>query len=336
MKTLVITVLTVLSTLEVCAQATNKLDPTGPIGIGTLTPGAKVEIGFSGNPGPAATYFKIAGTDNQSSGNQQILFEFSDPNAHLFRIWRPAWSGVRSPIVFGNVDCTPSFTQLVLDANNGNVGIGTLTPLHKLDINGDAGVRSGSALRLYNSANSSSAALSYNGSELVIDKNVNIGAEIQINSTLNLKSGNTLRIYNPNNASYASIWFTGTSLVENWPLTLNDRLSIVGNVGIGTDAPATGDYKMLVNGSIRAKKIVVNTNWPDYVFDDAYKLRSLENLDSFIKRNKHLPGIPSAKDANEKGISVGENQALLLRKIEELTLYIIDLQKQVDELKKKR
>jgi hypothetical protein len=64
--------------------------------------------------------------------------------------------------------------------------------------------------------------------------------------------------------------------------------------------------------------------WSDYVFNDDYKLRSLSSLESFIKQNKHLPEVPSAKEVEEKGISVGDNQALLLKKIEELTLYVIE------------
>jgi peptidoglycan hydrolase CwlO-like protein len=63
------------------------------------------------------------------------------------------------------------------------------------------------------------------------------------------------------------------------------------------------------------------------VFDKKYKLRSLYSLESFIKENKHLPEVPSAKEVEEKGISVGENQALLLKKIEELTLYILEINK---------
>jgi hypothetical protein len=85
-------------------------------------------------------------------------------------------------------------------------------------------------------------------------------------------------------------------------------------------------------GFIKIKKIIVTqTVWPDYVFATDYNLRSLSSLEAFIKEGKHLPEVPSAKDVEEKGISVGDNQALQLRKIEELTLYIINQQKQIDE-----
>jgi hypothetical protein len=107
-----------------------------------------------------------------------------------------------------------------------------------------------------------------------------------------------------------------------------------GNVGIGTNDPTA---KLSVNGNINsngfvtAKKMVVSqSGWPDYVFSPGYKLLSLSELSVFISKNKHLPGIPSAKEVEEKGISIGDNQASLLKKIEELTLYVIELKKQAD------
>ncbi|MBA7573080.1 hypothetical protein ES708_14875 [subsurface metagenome] len=104
-----------------------------------------------------------------------------------------------------------------------------------------------------------------------------------------------------------------------------------GNVGIGTTNP--GSYKLAVVGKIRAYEVVVETSWPDYVFADDYELTPLDEVATFIKANKHLPGVPSASDVEKKGISLGENQAILLRKIEELTLYMIDMKKENEELK---
>ncbi len=72
---------------------------------------------------------------------------------------------------------------------------------------------------------------------------------------------------------------------------------------------------------------MTQTGWSDYVFDKTYKLRSLKSLESYINENKHLPEIPTAAEVKDKGISVGDNQALLLKKIEELTLYVIELNK---------
>ena len=106
-----------------------------------------------------------------------------------------------------------------------------------------------------------------------------------------------------------------------------------GNVGIGTTNP--GDYKLAVNGTIRAKEIKVETGWSDFVFADNYKLMPLNKLEKYIKRNKSLPGIPSEKEVFENGVELGEMQAKFLEKIEELTLYVIEQNKKIYELEDK-
>ncbi len=89
-----------------------------------------------------------------------------------------------------------------------------------------------------------------------------------------------------------------------------------------------------VNGKIDANEVKVSLNhWNDYVFQDDFKLMPLSELELFVNANKHLPEIPTEKEVLNDGINVGEMNALLLKKIEELTLYIIDQQKQIDELK---
>ncbi len=104
-----------------------------------------------------------------------------------------------------------------------------------------------------------------------------------------------------------------------------------GTVGIGTTNPA--GYKLAVNGSIRAKELVVETGWADYVFNTEYKLRPLKDIEDFIALHHHLPNIPSAKDIQDNGLHVGEVQKKMMEKIEELTLYIIALNKEVEILK---
>jgi hypothetical protein len=109
-------------------------------------------------------------------------------------------------------------------------------------------------------------------------------------------------------------------------------------VGIGTTNPT---YKLSVNGNIRSKEVVVESGWADYVFDQQYPLRPLEELRTFIQKNKHLPGIPSAREVQTEGLSLGATQKKMMEKIEELTLYLLEantqirqLQKEVDALKK--
>jgi hypothetical protein len=89
---------------------------------------------------------------------------------------------------------------------------------------------------------------------------------------------------------------------------------------------------LAVNGTISAQKMKITQTgiWPDYVFSSTYHLPSLKDVEQFIRQNSHLPGIPSAAEVQKKGIDVGEHQAALLKKIEELTLYTIDQKKEID------
>jgi hypothetical protein len=129
-------------------------------------------------------------------------------------------------------------------------------------------------------------------------------------------------IVSGNNAYRMSFW---TANAER--MIVNEA----GNVGIGTSAP--GAYKLAVNGTVRAKEVVVETTgWSDYVFADDYDLRPLSEVESHIKAHRHLPGIPSAAQVAEHGVNVGEMQAKLLAKIEELTLHQIQQEKRMSAL----
>ena len=113
---------------------------------------------------------------------------------------------------------------------------------------------------------------------------------------------------------------------------VEERMRIMnnGNVGIGTDSP---EHKLVVSGTIGACRVIVEEeNWCDYVFADDYKLMSLYELEQYINTNKHLPSIPSAEEVAEEGIDLGDMQKLMMEKIEELTLYIIEQEKRIQEL----
>ena len=103
-----------------------------------------------------------------------------------------------------------------------------------------------------------------------------------------------------------------------------------GSVGIGTTNP--GSWKLAVNGKIRAKEIKVETGWSDFVFENDYKLPTLQDVEKQIKEKGHLKDIPSAKEVEKNGILIGEMNSKLLQKIEELTLYAIEQEKKIKKL----
>lgn len=106
-----------------------------------------------------------------------------------------------------------------------------------------------------------------------------------------------------------------------------------GNVGIGTADPKT---RLAVNGEMLAKKVrITPNNWADFVFDSSYHLPSLQQVEHFIARHKHLPDIPSAKEVSDNDLELGQNQAKLLQKIEEMTLYLIAQEKALKEREQK-
>ncbi len=126
----------------------------------------------------------------------------------------------------------------------------------------------------------------------------------------------------------APAWETKIQIGEgegtNTPLLFNPG---GGNIGVGTLSP---QEKLSVNGNVLAKKVRVSQSWADYVFDPAYLLKPLAEVDNFIQANKHLPGMPSAKEIEAKGLDLGEITKQQQVKIEELTLYAIRQDKNKD------
>jgi hypothetical protein len=125
-----------------------------------------------------------------------------------------------------------------------------------------------------------------------------------------------------------------------WPYTSFTTRFVVnsrtGNVGIGTLNINDATYKLYVETGIRTRKVKVDqAGWPDYVFHPTYQLRPLGELEQFIQQQHHLPEVPSAEEVQKNGLDLGENQAALLKKIEELTLYIIEQNKRIEKLEAK-
>ena len=108
--------------------------------------------------------------------------------------------------------------------------------------------------------------------------------------------------------------------------------SLKGNVGIGTETPTE---KLTVNGKILAREVIVSNDirtWPDYVFAPGYEMMSLTELEAYVNEHHHLPDVPSAEEVEEQGIGLGEMNAILLQKVEEMTLRMIEMEKRIQEL----
>jgi hypothetical protein len=126
--------------------------------------------------------------------------------------------------------------------------------------------------------------------------------------------------------------FVGTTDAEPLVFRTDDSdqmaITVSGSVGIGTATPQT-NARLAVNGTIYAQKIeATQTGWPDFVFEPGYSLMPLPSLQRYIQQHRRLPGLISAKDAAVNGVDLGDNQAILLQKVEELTLYLIEAHKQ--------
>jgi hypothetical protein len=119
---------------------------------------------------------------------------------------------------------------------------------------------------------------------------------------------------------------------QNLGIDVTGYAKLGSKVRIGT-GDFSGNYALAVEGIIGARRVKITqvTGWPDYVFHKDYKPISLTELERFIQQNKHLPDVPSAEEAEREGIDLSSNQAILLKKIEELTLYIIDMNKKLTD-----
>lgn len=144
-----------------------------------------------------------------------------------------------------------------------------------------------------------------------------------------------INVYFSNNALVQGMDFVFHTSDGLLPESLTERMRIRynGNVGIGTASP---DEKLAVNGTVRALKVkVTQTGWADFVFAQDYKLPPLMEVERFIRENRHLPDMPSEKEVAENGLDVGEMNKKLLQKVEELTLYIIQQEKEMGEMRRR-
>ncbi|AYN00621.1 tail fiber protein [Chryseobacterium sp. 3008163] len=270
------------------------------VGIGTKNPQTKLQI--------------VSSLSDPNEPGTVIIGEVHQPNLRLGYNSQYSWiqSHAGAPLHINSVG-----NNVVFNKDAGNVGIGIENPQTKLDVNGfvTSKITSGAV----NPSNTSGFSVNELGTNVLEMSYTRDGQGIGMIKTL---SANHIAI--------------GTNNTER--LRIN---ATTGNVGIGTQNP---DQKLTVKGKIHAEDVIVNMNVPaDYVFQkyydnhssirEDYSMMNLNELEAFIKENKHLPEIPSGEKMTQDGVTLGDFQMKLLQKIEELTLYVISLKKEVDTLK---
>lgn len=186
----------------------------------------------------------------------------------------------------------PTAGTIMQFSQNGNIGVGTSNPAAPLDIKKP--LRDGDLMIL--------------GLDSVHPKRISMGTSAWsgVIGLFDPGSLQKVRISAGNGYTY----FNGT------------------NVLIGKTSQSNTSYKLDVAGKVRANEIVVNTTGADYVFEEDYDLKSLAEVEGFIQENGHLPGVPSAAEMQKEGMAVSELNTKLLEKVEELTLYVIELKKE--------
>lgn len=310
--------ITMLFICVLSANSQNLFPSTGPVGIGTSSPSAllHVNVGNIKLTNPAGYPYGV-----------NVDVNFSGAWAREFGI---SYNSTGKLASFGALGLNGTLTYAYIGGNttadaangspwmvfkpNGYVGIGTLAPIAKLTME-TADSTLDNMIRLENKS--------------IPNSLLYIGTANSAFPVIDYRKENVIESYSDLHISAAN---AGSNLYfETGRLgaaaTIRMTVNNVGNVGIGTTAP--GSYKLAVEGTIGARRVkVTQGSWADFVFHPDYKLPSLEEVEQFVKINQHLPEIPSAKEVEKEGLDVGEMNRKLLQKIEELTLYIIEIKKE--------
>ena len=307
----------------------------GNVGIGTTSPREKLEVAGTilstkmsiGAGGEFSSIDKLVVYENSSNhvsiqlsntvtgtgeGNGFVMGVRSAGDAFI-------WHRGNEPMCFG----TNSIERMRILAN-GYIGVGTETPREKLDV---AGTILSTKMKIGAGGEFSSI------DKLVIYENSSNHVSIQLSNTVTGTGEGNGFVMGVRGTGDVFIWHR-----ENKPMCFGtnaiERMRILANgyIGVGTETPRE---KLEVAGTIRATEIKVLAQTADFVFEDDYELRSLNEVESFINDNGHLPDIPSATEMEKDGIGLAEMNKLLLQKIEELTLYMIELEKRVEKQEQK-
>lgn len=334
------------------------LTTTSNVGIGTANPKTLLDLGPAG--GVKFLNYGTGGTNGYQAGMGVNLGQATNSYSLFIGGANGTSSGASNfEVVSANQATYPytSYTtRLAVNSRTGNVGIGVAAPSANLE------VASGWSNALRVGVNSNRANMSTQlASSLAVIGNDNMATTV--NGAVAWDFYN-----NGNNASWSGVLLehigtgvTGTQYglpaskqgqlvfqnVDNSVIGTNGsnlfispgaQLSTTfftnGNVGIGTSLATS--YKLAVNGSAIFTRAVVKlyANWPDYVFAPVYQLPHLKEVEAYIIKHQHLEGMPTSAEVENDGIDLGSNQALLLKKVEELTLYVIELNKKVEAISK--
>jgi hypothetical protein len=332
------------------------------VGIGTTTPIAKLEIVDADdaknklliNSGPSTTGFSfsnVLGSYPTLGFNTKYLYNYMGNGFGSFlqfnsadgamRYWTSANAGVAGAAI-------ASFNNpLSIEANgdtriSGNVGInvGTLSNV-KLLVNGSGTGSTTNTIMLRNS--------SFDTLFRVLDNaRTSIGYSGGLFRPLTIQ-GNGINFYANANDFGGAIFPDASHNLILWSDAAGPGQNVVlqpswGQVTIGTYTPAAG-YKVSVAGKIicTEARVQAQASWPDYVFAEDYQLPSLESVEKFVKQNKHLPNIPPAAEVEKQGFDLGDMNRKLLEKVEQLTLHLIEMEKEIKmakieiaELKKRK
>jgi hypothetical protein len=317
----------------------NTFPSSGNVGIGTTSPGIALEV--NGNIA-AGTYDNSRVQITGGGGPNSISEYYSAEGNPRWQIGRDLISSGQAGIGFGiggamsyvGTNSSGNTLQFYTNGLNqrmtinsaGSVGIGTTSPGALLDVNGSGSYEGGltvgntSSIGINNGLILGTAAkgTSPSGGQGAIQICSNDGSnQLQgIMSLITDPTGSNRRLVIE--AIEQGVAFRNVILAQDG-----------GNVGIGTTDPT---YPLSVNGTVEAKEVIVQTGWSDYVFDPHYHLAPLSEVERAIKDQNHLPGMPSAKEVAEHGVKMGEMEAKLLAKIEELTLHQIDQEKHIERL----
>ena len=276
----------------------------GRVGIKTLNPKTNLDIYTAdGNSAHGIVLSQGSNSSNRLSG--RLFFENTGELSNSFSLLK---SGDKLSFRGNATAGSSTGSEYMVMTNSGRIGIGTSAPSSFLHVY-TTGSNSATGVVISQGSNSNNRL----SGRLFFENTGEVS-----NSFVIMKSGDKLSFRANATAGSAS----GTEYMN---------LSNSGQVGIGT--ASTGTHKLAVDGSIGAREIKVEASgWSDFVFEKGYTLRTLEDVEEHIKERGHLPEIPTEAEVIENGINLGEMDAKLLQKIEELTLYLIEQNKKIEAL----